>query len=146
MIEEGYLYKKNRKFMPTSKFFEIPLLGSVKAGMPTVADSFVDHISIDDYIVKDPVATFTFKVRTDCLKDMGINIGDLAVIERTKEAKLNDIVLVVVNNDWCLRILHEKEGKKVLDVANPDASPIYLEGPPTVYGVVRGIVKRFGSQ
>lgn len=143
MIVDGLLYKEGRKFSPTTKFFEVPLLGSVRAGHPSIADNFVDSVSLDDYIIEKPNSTFTLKVNGDCLLDLGISTGDLAVIEKAKTANINDVVLVLVDNEWGLKILKEKDGKYYLDVANSKFSPIFPQSELKIYGVLKGVVKKF---
>src|SRR4030042_4067951 len=110
-LENGLLQKINNKLAPTQEFFKIPFLGYVKAGFPTEAAEDLDLLSLDEYLIEKPNASFLLKVTGDSLSGIGILPEDLVVIERKSEAKDEDIVLALIDNQWTLKILKKQNSQ-----------------------------------
>jgi len=141
-IEEGLLKKVNKKISPTKAFFSLPLLGSVKAGPPSLADEDLDFLSLDDYLIDKPEASFLLKVSGDSLLGVGIMPGDLVIIEKKKQASFGQIVLAFIDKQWTLKILKKKNGRVRLESANKKYSPFYPNQELELFGVVRGVIRR----
>ncbi len=90
------------------------------AGFPSPADDFLDqNLDLNEYIIKNPSATFYVKAAGDSMEKAGIFEGDLIVIDRSKKAVHNSIVLAVINGDFTLkRILFTNAGKIILSPEN----------------------------
>lgn len=58
-------------------------------------DGALDTVSIDEYLIENKEATFMLRATSDSMKDAGILAGDLIIIDRSKEPKSRDIVIVV---------------------------------------------------
>ena len=145
LIELGYLQKdKFGKIAPTSQFFSLNLYGQVPAGFPVpTPDEQADLISLDEYLVDNPNQTFLLKVSGDSLKDAGILPNDLVLIEKTSQSKNGQVVLANVDSQWTLKIF-DKQGQKIrLLPANKAYPIIYPEQELLVYGVVRGVVRKY---
>ncbi len=146
LIERGFLNKDYRgRLTPSRMFNALSLRGRVPAGfpLPNEEDNTPGVLSLDDYVIEKPQASFLLTVTGDSMKDAGILPGDLAVIERTGEARESDIVLARVDGEWTLKQWVRKNGKVVLMPANADYAPIEPKEELTVYGVVRGIVRKY---
>jgi len=141
-VDEGLMEKDRGKLAPTKKFFQLPMVGDVKAGFPSEAYEQVDFLSLSEYLVEKPQASFLLKVDGDSLRDLGILEGDLVIVERSKSANNDQVVLAQVDNEWTLKIL-KKEGKKTyLQAANKKYPPIYPEDNLQVFGIVKGLVRK----
>lgn len=140
----GFLEKDTGgKFAPGESFFALPLVGSVPAGFPVPdAAEVSDTLSLDQYLVDKPSSSFLLKVSGDSLKDLGILPGDLAVIEKTARAKHNDVVLARVDGEWTLKIFTLRNKSVVLLPANVAYRPIVPRHELSVYGVMKGIVRK----
>jgi len=140
--EAGLLEKVNNKLAPTNQFFQLPILGLVKAGFPMAADEVVDFMSLDDFLIDKPQASFLLKVSGDSLKDVGIFPHDLVIIEKKQQASPGEIVLALIDREWTLKIF-QKKGKKVfLQSANKKYPSFYPRQELQIFGVVKGVVRK----
>ena len=144
LIERGFLRKVNKSISPTSKFFAIPLLGTVPAGFPIIADEDRKYLTLDEYLISDPISSFLFTVRGDSLIGQGIFDGDLVIIERGQKALPGDIVLAEIDREWTLKILRRniQTRKFYLEAANQKYPNFYPVSEMTIFGVVKAVVRR----
>lgn len=145
LIEQGYLCKdKFAKIAPTQAFFSLNLYGSVPAGFPVpTPDEQADLMSLEEYLIDHPNRTFLLKVSGDSLKDIGILPNDLVLIEKTNSSKTGQVVLANVDSEWTLKILDKtKNGVRLLP-ANPKYQPIVPKDELLIYGVVKGVVRKY---
>ena len=63
------------KLAPTSQFFSLPLLGLVKAGFPILAEEDKKYLTLDEYLIEDPISSFLLTVSGDSLIELGIFEG-----------------------------------------------------------------------
>lgn len=133
------------RLIPNKLFGEIPLLGLVEAGIPSVADeSILDTMSFDEYLIGDPSKTYVLEVKGDSMIEEGIREGDLVVVERKDEPKDGDIVIAEVDGGWTMKFLRKKSGKPVyLEPANKKYKPIYPEYDLNVAAVVKGVIRKY---
>jgi repressor LexA len=111
-----------------NRLVEIPLLGTVAAGVPILAEENWDGaVQINDALLKKNRKYFALKVRGDSMVGAGIMDGDTAVIEKQAIAKNGEIVVAVVDEAVTLKRFF-KENKRVrLQAENPGYPPIYSQ-------------------
>ncbi len=146
LVAENVVSKDTQgRLIPNKLTGEIPLLGLVEAGIPTVADEVaLDSISFDEYLVGDPSKTFVLEVKGDSMIEEGIREGDLVIVERKSEPKDGDIVIAEVDGGWTMKFLRKKPGKAVfLEPANRDYKPIYPENEMHIAAVVKGVIRKY---
>ncbi|MEK7071127.1 MAG: S24 family peptidase [Patescibacteria group bacterium] len=143
-VEEGFIKKESGKLSPTSKFFQLPLLGLVKAGFPILAEEDKKYITLDDYLIGDPVSSFLLTVSGDSLMDLGIFEGDIVIVERRKNAQTGDIVLAEIDRSWTLKIFRKDKttGKPYLIAANAKYPPFYPREELIIHGVIKALVRK----
>ncbi len=143
-VQEGLLQKKLNKLSPTSRFFALPLLGTIRAGYPILAEENKEYLSLDEYLIADPQSSFLLKVRGDSLEGIGIFEGDIVIIERKKEATPGTIVLAQIDKEWTLKILKKDRIKRMayLSAANPKYPAFYPKEELQIYGIVRAVVRK----
>jgi SOS regulatory protein LexA len=145
LIEEGIVEKDRQgKLIPASRLSEIPLLGLVEAGVPTMADAqTLDTMSLDGYLINDRGRTFLLEVKGDSMIEAHIEEGDLVIAERASTARDGDIVVAEVDGDWTLKY-YKREGDKVwLQPANKNYKPIFPRQTLRIAAIVRGIVRKY---
>lgn len=142
--DQGLLEKINQKLAPTQEFFRLPFLGLVKAGFPTPAEEDYRFLSLDDYLIDKPQASFLLKVTGDSLSGIGILPDDLVIIERKTEAGSGQIVLAFIDNQWTLKILRKEGGKIRLESANDKYPPFYPQEILQIFGVVKSVIRKIG--
>ena len=68
--------------------FAVPLLGSVRAGFPSPEEeALCDILSMDEYLIARPEASFLLQVSGDSMNGAGIVEGDLVIVERGARAQ-----------------------------------------------------------
>ncbi|MBT3181402.1 MAG: repressor LexA [Deltaproteobacteria bacterium] len=145
LIDEGYVEKdETGRLTPRADRFGIPLVGYVQAGFPSPAEEeLVDTLSLDEYLIDKPEASFLLKVSGDSMIDAGIFEGDLVIIERGARPNNGDVVLACVDQEWTLKHLHRRGKSYELVPANPKYPVIHPEGELTLGGVVKAVIRRY---
>jgi len=143
LIEQNYLEKLNNKLSPTNFFFQVPLLGNIKAGFPTGAEEELNFLSLDEYLIDKPNSSFLLKVSGDSMEGAGIFEGDLVVIEKTSNARVGDIVLALIDNEWTLKLLDRKNGVSILRAANPAYPEFIPVMELKIFGIVKSVMRKY---
>ncbi|MBP6994134.1 LexA family transcriptional regulator [Candidatus Woesebacteria bacterium] len=143
-IDAGILVKDSNQLVPTDAFFSLPLLGTIRAGSPTVEDNaLTESISLDSYVVGNSENTYLLKVSGDSMIDEGIHPGDMVLIDRKREPHSGDIVAAYVDAEWTLKYYHKEKGRIVLTAANRAYSPIIPQASLEIGGVVVSVVRKY---
>lgn len=122
---------------------------SIKAGFPSPADDYMsDSLDFNRDLIKHPEATFYGRVEGDSMIDLGINEGDIAVIDRSIEAEHGDVVVSYINGEFNVKLLdltHKKEGFIELRSANPKYPLFRIDECDNfeVWGVVIWTIKKW---
>ena len=145
LIDQGVIDKDSRgRLIPNRLVGEIPMLGLVEAGFPTMAEeTILDTISIDEYLINDKDETYLLKVKGDSMIDAGIQEGDLVVAEKKSEPRDGDIVIAEVDGGWTMKYFRKKGNQIFLEPANKNYKPIYPEHDLKVAAVVTGVVRKY---
>ena len=120
---------------------QVPILGSVAAGSPILAQE-----CIEDYLTFDTDGLsgehFALKVRGESMLNAGILPGDLVVVHRQQEARNGEIVVALFEDEATVKTLQRKDGHTWLLPQNPDYSPI--DGTRAeIIGKVVAVVRRY---
>jgi repressor LexA len=148
LAAQGFLERTpdNDAWIPANRFFERFLSdASVPAGTPMhSADVTVEPFYVDDYLIRRPSQTTLVPVRGESMLDAGIHDGDIAVVDRGLAAKSGDHVIAIVDNEFTLKELASERGRFILKPHNKAFPVIRPKGSLEIYGVVVGIVRRYG--
>ena len=122
----------------------IRLIGSVQAGFPSPAEEeLLDTLSLDEFLVNRPDATFMLKVTGDSMIDAGIMPEDIVLVEKGKEPKTNDIVIAQVDGEWTMKFF-VKRGRTIwLEPANKKYQSIRPEQSLEIAGIVRTVIRKY---
>ena len=117
---EGFLESApGQRLKPGTRFFERPFAESVAAGMPSpAADIGTNNVTIDEYLVRNPSKTVLIHVKGDSMVDAGIHSDDIVVVEKRNNAKVGEIVVAIVDNEFTLKRLDREKGRFVLKPEN----------------------------
>ena len=145
LIAEGVLDKDSSgHLIPNKLVGEIPLLGLVEAGFPSVAEEIdLDTINIDEYLVKDKDSSYLLKVKGDSMIDAGIHDGDMVIAERRNNARDGDIVIALVDGGWTMKYYRNRLGKVYLEPANANFKNIYPESELEIAAIVKGVIRKY---
>ena len=96
-------------------------------------------------LVKHPQATYFWRVRGDSMRDAGIDDGCIIAVDRAIKPKHNSIVVAIVDGDFTVKQLYQRQGRIKLKAANPTFPDIVPKDGQTVevWGVVSSCIKRF---
>lgn len=147
LIAEGVLDKDSSgHIIPNKLIGEIPLLGLVEAGFPTVAEEIdLDMINIDDYLIKDKDSSYMLEVKGESMIDAGIHEGDMVIAEKVgkKQVRDGDIVIAMVDGGWTMKYYRNRLGKVYLEPANKNFSNIYPENELEIAAIVKGVIRKY---
>jgi repressor LexA len=122
----------------------VKVLGTIEAGFPSPAEEeLADTISLDDYLIANPNATFLLRVSGDSMSGAGILPGDMVIVDRSLEPKSGDIVIAEVDGEWTLKTYQKQGTSVVLMPANPRYRPITPRRELKVAGVVTGVARKY---
>jgi repressor LexA len=143
--EDGYIVKRGRKFSLTVRITGgLRLLGTVQAGFPSPAEEeLADVMSLDEFLIKKPEATYMLTVSGDSMIDAGIHPGDLVLVERGATPKNRDIVIAQVDDAWTLKYFIKDERGVRLEPANQKYAAIIPSRSLVIGGVIRTVIRRY---
>jgi len=125
---------------------EAQLLPGIPAGFPSPAADYTEEgLDIHRYLIRRPAASFIFSVRGESMVGAGILDGDKVVVDRSVAPRHGHIVVAVVDGEFTLKRLYQKDGRVELHSENPEFAPLtFAEGSVMeIWGVVTGLVRRF---
>ncbi len=133
------------KLVSPTTFFSIPLaIEKVSAGFPSPAQDYVDRtLDMNEHLIKNEEATFIVRVASLSMLNAGIDIDDELIVDRSLDAKHNDIVVALIDNDFTVKRLMIDENERWLKAENPDYDDIHLHDGQEliIWGVVTYILK-----
>ncbi|APV35075.1 LexA family protein [Acinetobacter soli] len=128
-----------------STFLSIPYaIEKISAGFPSPAQDYIDkRLDMNEHLIKNECATFIVKVGSLSMLNAGIDIDDELIVDRSLDAKHQDIVVALIENDFTVKRLMIDESGRWLKAENPDYKNIYFnEGQELIiWGVVTFILK-----
>lgn len=88
-----------------AKSLKIPFIESVvKAGFPSPAEDFTElSIDLNMELLKNPSSTFFCRVSGDSMQGVGINDGDLLVIDKSLEPRDGKIAVCYIDGEFTLK-------------------------------------------
>ncbi|MFO0718497.1 MAG: transcriptional repressor LexA [Candidatus Paceibacterota bacterium] len=145
MVEAGIVEKDSQgRLIPKNMFGQVPVLGLVEAGFPSVAEEDqLDTMSIDELLIEDQSKTYMLEVKGDSMIEEGIQEGDMVVAERREYARDGEIVIAEVDGGWTMKFYRSKNGKVWLEPANKNYKPIYPTESFRIAAVVKGVVRKY---
>lgn len=125
----------------------LPLfISRVPCGFPSPAQDYVEQrIDLNDFLVDHPSSTYFIRVSGDSMIDIGINEGDMLVVDSSLQPKHGDIVVASLSGEFTVKqlmlqpYLHLKPMNAAHAViAIPDADEF------EVFGIVKHVIKTIG--
>ena len=145
LVEENFIEKMDKgRLKPGPHLLGLPLFNSVQAGMPTTEEeTLLDHVDLNDYLVKNPSRTILINVRGDSMIDAGIHEGDKVVVEIGSVTRVGDIVVAEVDGAFTVKYLDKSpNGQIILQTGNEKYPPIIATKELKMFGKVVGVVRK----
>jgi repressor LexA len=145
LIDEGILGQDDKgRLVPKFLQSGFALAGYIQAGFPSPAEEeLIDTLTLDQYLVRRPEASFLLKVTGDSMIGAGICPGDIVIIEKGRTPKVGDIVLAEIDREWTLKYYRQEKGRVALVPANPTYPVLYPKEELQIAGVVSAVVRRY---
>ena len=125
-------------------FLEIPVLGTVAAGRPILAEENKDgYIKLPRSMVKKNREYFALRVRGDSMIGAGIMEGDLAVIEHQNAAHNGEIAVVMLEDSVTLKTFYREPDHVRLQPENANYAPIICTDDVRVIGRLAHIMRSY---
>ena len=120
---------------------EIPLLGSVTAGLPIDICEQNEQVSVPANMGRKNC--YALRVQGHSMVDDNIQDGDVIVVEKCQSAENGQSVIAMINGEQVTlkKFYVESDGIR-LQPANPDMEPIYLRNEEVqILGIVTGVIR-----
>ena len=122
---------------------EIPILGKISAGLPALADENIEDVFPVpmDYLHSNK-QLFMLRVNGESMIEVGIENGDLLIVEEAQTARNGDIVVALVGDEATVKTFYRETGRVRLQPENQAMEPIYVDDMQII-GKPIGLFRRF---
>jgi repressor LexA len=114
----------------------LPLLGSVAAGAPQLAEQ-----DVEDWVTAPFEGDFVLRVTGESMIEAGILDGDLVVVKRQPTARDGEIVVAQIEDEATVKRLRRADGRVHLMPENAAFEPIVVD-EVLILGVVVGVMRK----
>ncbi len=118
----------------------------ISAGFPSPAEDFLDlKIDLNKELVKNPSATFYGRVKGNSMKDVGIDDGDLLVIDKSVEPRDGKIAVCFIDGEFTIKRIRIDKNCCWLVPANEAYEPIRVteDNDFVIWGIVVHVIKSY---
>ncbi|MFW1850328.1 LexA family protein [Acinetobacter guillouiae] len=147
--------------------YSIPLvLNKIAAGFPSPAEDYIDKtVDMNDLLISNKEATFIVQVESLSMKDVGIEVNDYLIVDRSIRSQHQDIVIAFIDNDFTVKrmmITQRMSHQELFDIFHNEnelrnlpavwLKPENIEYKPilprseqelVIWGVVTKVIKNF---
>jgi repressor LexA len=125
---------------------ELPLLGSVAAGLP------IEALRDDDATVSVPHDmvpkgnNYVLRVKGNSMVDEQIRDGDYIIVNSRQTAENGEMVVALVGGESATvkKFYRERDGRIRLQPANPTMQPMYFQPEEVqIQGIVVGVIRKY---
>jgi repressor LexA len=148
-IKRNYNESRAIEILPSEaspRAIELPLLGSVAAGMPIEALEANETFCVPETLVGRGGSHYVLRVRGNSMVDEQIRDGDFVVINERQRADNGEMVIALLNGTSATvkKYYRERDGRIRLQPANETMQPIYVhENDVRIQGIVVGVLRRY---
>jgi repressor LexA len=119
---------------------ELPLIGRVAAGIPTLAEENVEEsLMLPTQIVGD-ASSFLLTVKGESMIDAGILDGDYVVVKEQPTANNGEIVVALIDDEATVKTFYREPDRIRLQPENSTMDPIYTRDA-TILGKVIALLR-----
>jgi repressor LexA len=148
-IKRNYNESRAIEILPSEaspRAIELPLLGSVAAGMPIEALEANETFCVPETLVGRGGSHYVLRVRGNSMVDEQIRDGDFVVVNERQRADNGEMVIALLNGTSATvkKYYRERDGRIRLQPANETMQPIYVhENDVRIQGIVVGVLRRY---
>jgi repressor LexA len=146
LVAEGRLINSRGRYVPThlhenqsAKVVDVPVLGTVAAGNPILAEE-----NLDGYVAYlprfgDGNDLFALRIKGESMIEAGISDGDIVVVQKTPVSKNGDIVVAMLEDEATVKTIYRENGHIRLQPQNHKLEPIIVPDAVILGRVVASI-------
>ena len=116
---------------------------SVCAGFPSPANDYIEGvIDLNQYLIKNPPATFIVRSQGESMLKSSIHPGDLLIVDKSIKPKNNSIVIASINGDLTVKRIKilNKRFLLISDNKNYPNIKVNTEDDFSIWGVVTNVI------
>ncbi len=148
-IKRSYNESRAIEILPNDvmpRAVELPLLGSVAAGVPIEALAHDEAVTVPEAMIQRGGNHYVLRVRGSSMIDEQIRDGDFVIVNERKSADNGEMVIAMLHGDSATvkKLYRERDGRIRLQPANENMAPMYVhENDISIKGVVVGVLRRY---
>lgn len=130
-------------YSPSVEMIQVPLLGSVAAGIPLLAEENLERTMPFAQTVLGNGAFFALHVQGDSMIEAGIHDGDIAIIRQVQDASNGEIVVArIAEEAVTLKRYYREQNRIRLQPENAAYQPIFTQDMK-ILGKLHMIVRNY---
>ncbi len=146
LVDKGYIRisaNKSRAIeIIKGNLFQIPILGRVQAGLPTLAVEEIEgYLDLDSLVFSDD-DTFALRVKGDSMNGAGIFPDDLVLVRKQPVAQTGEVVVALIQDEATIKYLKKRGRNYYLEPANPQYQPIPVNEDVMLIGKVISVIRK----
>jgi len=148
-IKRSYNESRAIEILPSEaspRAVELPLLGSVAAGLPIEALESNETFCVPDNMIGRGGNHYVLRVRGNSMVDEQIKDGDFVVVNQRERADNGEMVIALIDGTSATvkKFYRERDGRIRLQPANETMQPMYVhENDISIQGIVVGVMRRY---
>lgn len=119
--------RRNISLTKSGSAVSVPLLGTVAAGVPILAQQYIEDYIMFDSPRRDNSDLFALHVRGESMINAGILDGDIIVAKQTPTVEDGEIAVALIGDEATVKRLYRKNGRVELHAENPSFEPIIAD-------------------
>jgi DNA polymerase V len=124
------------------KFMAHGINGVKTTGFASPAQGYEDtNIDLNEILVKNPSATYFFKLESEDMSDLGLSKGTLLVVDRSKTPIFNQFVLIKHEGQFLCRLMVKHNQQTIFTNGISEITPIADE--TEIIGAVTASIKEY---
>ena len=119
----------------------VPIVGTVAAGVPLLARQNIENYFPIPSEFMPNTQSFMLRVKGDSMVNIGINSGDMVLVEQRSDARNGDVVVALVGDSATVKTFYKENGHVRLQPENDTMDPIIVNGDLQILGKVFGVFR-----
>ena len=116
--------RRNIQLAGRGSAVQVPLVGTVAAGLPILAQENIEDYVVFDGALRDKTGLFALRVKGDSMINAGILDGDIIVAKQQVTARDGEIIVALLGDEATVKRLYRHADHIELRAENPDYAPI----------------------
>jgi len=125
---------------------EVPIVGSVSAGTPILAQENIEgSIFVDKFISRNNKGMFALRIKGTSMINAGILDGDFVLVHQQPTADQGEIVVALIEGEATVKRFYKDKNKIKLKPENETMEPIFIdpkENDVIIIGKVEGVIRK----